>query len=277
LKVFSQDLADQIESGKKDLSIGYKADYILKQGVYNGESYDVIQTKLRGNHISLVDEGRSGHEVSVLDKKDKGVFDMNEEKKSEVCDEEEVVLTLPMIAAQIKEMKDYVTSSIGKLMNVEAFESGDMKDEDEEKDSDENEKEYIKSEIKEDEKEDEKEALEELEEKEYMDEDKEEDKKGAMDAVALKKSVFAEISKRDKLSVKLEKHVGVFDSAEMTLDEVACYGVKKLGLSCKKGQESILIDGYLAGRDAGYSAKASVAMDNAIKSSKVDSYLRGGK
>lgn len=67
LKIFSEKLADLINSGKKELSIGYRCLYDMTPGVYNGEKYDGIQRSIRGNHLALVDEGRSGHDVSVLD------------------------------------------------------------------------------------------------------------------------------------------------------------------------------------------------------------------
>ena len=270
LKVFSQELADQINSGKKDLSIGYKADYILDRGVYNGTAYDLVQTNLRGNHISLVDEGRSGREVSVLDNKGGGVVDMKEEKDIMAHDEDQAQdgLTLDMLASEMKAIKE----ALAKLMGVaEESADGDMgekaeaKDEDEEEveveklsDSDENEKEYIAS----------------LDE----DEDKDADKKGAMDSAKFKKAIMQEISQRNELAQRLSKHIGVFDSSSMTLSEVAKYGVKKLGLSCKKGMHSAVLDGYLAGRRAaGVVSKPSIAMDKAVKSKSIDQYLRGGK
>ena len=284
LKVFSQELADQINSGKKDLSIGYKADYILDKGVYNGVAYDLVQTNLRGNHISLVDEGRSGREVSVLDNKGGGVVDMKEEKDIMAHDEDQAQdgLTLDMLASEMKAIKE----ALAKLMGVaEGSADGDMcdmgekaeaKDEDEEEveveklsDSDENEKEYIASEIKED-----------LDEDAVLDEDedKDADKKGAMDSAKFKKAIMQEISQRNELAQRLSKHIGVFDSSSMTLSEVAKYGVKKLGLSCKKGMHSAVLDGYLAGRRAaGVVSKPSIAMDKAVKSKSIDQYLRGGK
>lgn len=67
LKVFSQRLADLIASGKKELSCGYRCVYVYRPGVWNGQPYDYIQIKIRGNHIALVDEGRMGPTVAVLD------------------------------------------------------------------------------------------------------------------------------------------------------------------------------------------------------------------
>lgn len=70
LVVHSETLKELIENGKKELSCGFLCDYVKQNGVYNGESYDFIQTNLRGNHIALVDEGRMGKDVAILDSKD---------------------------------------------------------------------------------------------------------------------------------------------------------------------------------------------------------------
>lgn len=69
LKIFSEHLKNQIESGKKELSMGYFCDYDLTPGEYNGEHYDAIQRNIRGNHVALVDEGRMGSDVRVMDEK----------------------------------------------------------------------------------------------------------------------------------------------------------------------------------------------------------------
>src|SRR6185437_9614816 len=68
IKIFSEKLKNLINEGKKELSIGYRCLYEYNPGVYNGDSYDFIQKEIRGNHLALVEEGRSGHDVSVMDK-----------------------------------------------------------------------------------------------------------------------------------------------------------------------------------------------------------------
>lgn len=70
LSFYSETLKELIENGKRELSCGFLCDYVKQSGIYNGESYDFIQTNLRANHIALVDEGRMGHDVAVLDNKD---------------------------------------------------------------------------------------------------------------------------------------------------------------------------------------------------------------
>jgi hypothetical protein len=68
LKIFSEKLNDLIRQGKKELSIGYRCMYDIQSGIYDGQHYDAIQRQIRGNHIALVEEGRCGSDVAVLDR-----------------------------------------------------------------------------------------------------------------------------------------------------------------------------------------------------------------
>lgn len=58
LKIFSSEMQDALNSGKKDLSLGYACKFELSPGTWNGQDYEVIQTHIRGNHIALVKKGR---------------------------------------------------------------------------------------------------------------------------------------------------------------------------------------------------------------------------
>ena len=68
IKIYSENLKEEIRNGKKELSMGYFCDYDLTPGTYKGQHYDAVQRNLRGNHIALVDKGRMGREVRVMDK-----------------------------------------------------------------------------------------------------------------------------------------------------------------------------------------------------------------
>lgn len=70
LKLFSQSQADLVESGKKELSLGYGCEYVKKSGVYMGKKFEYDQINPRGNHIASVKEGRMGAQVAVLDSSD---------------------------------------------------------------------------------------------------------------------------------------------------------------------------------------------------------------
>ena len=71
-----------IESGTmKELSLGYACDMVKKPGVFNGQKYDLIMRNIRANHLALVEQGRAGHDVCVMDSHPKDLSSQ-EEKKS---------------------------------------------------------------------------------------------------------------------------------------------------------------------------------------------------
>lgn len=67
VKVFSKALANRIKSGKREVSCGYRCSYEKRAGVFEGQRYDYVQRNIRGNHLALVDKGRMGPDVRVLD------------------------------------------------------------------------------------------------------------------------------------------------------------------------------------------------------------------
>ncbi len=278
LKVFSNKLSQLIDSGKKELSIGYRCLYDNKPGVYNGETYDFVQRNIRGNHLALVEEGRSGHDVAVLDHF-KTTFDTKglimpemkekEEKKEEVKDEGEI-MSLEECSKAIKELMAMMKKSADEE-NPESSEKVRHEGDKAAKDEEGKYKDFVnKAGVTGD-------TVEE-EEKEDMSEDEDEskpdgdtEKPAGMDT----KSLIVEISRRNSLATRLARHIGTFDHADKTFAEVAQYGVKKLGLSCRKGQESAVLEGYLAG--ARTSTVAAYAKDSKVESSCVDAYLNGSK
>jgi hypothetical protein len=57
------------QSGKRELSMGYSAEIVMKDGVSpKGEPYDAIQTNLRMNHLALVSQARGGSKLKLGDK-----------------------------------------------------------------------------------------------------------------------------------------------------------------------------------------------------------------
>jgi hypothetical protein len=68
--VARKDAIQDINAGKKELSGGYSAVYEVVSGVSPaGESYDAIQTKIRGNHVAIVKAGRCGAACRIADHK----------------------------------------------------------------------------------------------------------------------------------------------------------------------------------------------------------------
>jgi uncharacterized protein len=59
---------DALESGKSELSNGYTFDFDETPGVTpDGQKYDGVQRKIRGNHVALVDAARCGPACRVAD------------------------------------------------------------------------------------------------------------------------------------------------------------------------------------------------------------------
>lgn len=67
IKAFSSSMAHKINGGKIQLSPGYRCMYVPESGVFDGMEYQYVQRNIRGNHLALVDQGRTGPDVSVLD------------------------------------------------------------------------------------------------------------------------------------------------------------------------------------------------------------------
>lgn len=69
LRVFSQTMRGMIERDEKiDLSPGYRCRFDPEPGMIDGQSYDFVQRRLRGNHLALVDSSRRN--VAVMDAAD---------------------------------------------------------------------------------------------------------------------------------------------------------------------------------------------------------------
>jgi hypothetical protein len=56
------------ESGKRELSMGYESEIVFQDGVTpDGQQYDAIQTRMRMNHLALVDRARGGAALRIGD------------------------------------------------------------------------------------------------------------------------------------------------------------------------------------------------------------------
>lgn len=256
LKIFSEKMADEINvNEKKDLSIGYRCLYDVSQGTYNGQNYQAIQRKIRGNHLALVDEGRAGPDVAVLDHFkftfDTGLLTM-QPKENEIKKDAATVSAPAAAAAAVPETQDErlnrMDTAITKLMDGFAKLSGaadappaqtPILDQDPSvaapsvaAPSDAGAPSVA--------------APSDAGDPEVKDENK----ITAMDAAKFRKEIFVERAQCDRLYSQLSAHTGTFDHAELSLAELARYGVKKLGLFAGKGQEVAVLTGYLAGMDA---------------------------
>lgn len=262
LKIYSQGLAEKLKKGKTELSCGYRCVYDFTPGFWNGQPYDVVQRKLRGNHLALVDEGRMGPDVRVLDHM---VFTADAKEISPVDEE----------------MKKMLAELVARVAKLEAGEVGEKPAADEDAPP------PAKAE--------EKPAADEdpakAEEKPAADEDPAAAAEEAKAMDALSKSIKALAAKVDALSSKpamdeaafvsnlgrktdlaarIAQHVGVFDHSRMTLPDVVKYGVEKLGLkNVPAGQEAVALDAALQVRQV----PTVAAMDRASTPSPLRSSI----
>lgn len=267
LKVFSSKLPNEIDGNeKKELSIGYRCRYDMQSGVYEGQPYDVIQRKIRGNHVALVEEGRAGSDVAVLDHFkftfDSGELTMNPEN------EKKDTVTLQSLQDEMKSMRDELATLRGNSAAAAAKDADTDKKEDEEKDKD--------ADVKD---EDPAMFVTKAQSTDEDPKDKEKDKDG-MDAAIEShvnqkfKKFMRELNSRNALAQELSRYVGSFDHADKTRDEVAQYGVKKLGIQCHAGQEFATLQGYFAAKKQ--TQAVAVAQDNALPCDQISKYINGG-
>lgn len=256
LKIFSEKLANLIESGKRELSMGYRCVYDLTPGEYRGIKFDVIQRKLRGNHLALVQKGRAGSDVAVLDHfkftlDSKEIEKMNEETTAKPSLEEAVVNGLGAMHEAIKKIAEKLDMlASAEKQEVETAAAVD-ESEKEEKEIDKEVGDVCK--------------------------DEEEKDKAAMDSAIKKmsslekelvsikknglKALMSELTQRNSLAQKISRVAGTFDHAEKTAEEVAKYGVEKLGLKCPEGQEITALEAFFKGasntNESSYTADAA--------------------
>lgn len=310
IKIFSDVALSNIDSGKIDLSPGYRSKYEFTSGIYEGQHYDVIQRHLRGNHLALVDEGRTGPDVAVQDHlvitiDTKELIRMNEEENKEKQTADEGAFT----AEQVTALKSIIAEVIAQTQS-----STDEEPEEEKKSTDADPEEEQKAEeavaaaevaaeeattgtpeaveaaevaIET--------AVEAIEEaKEHLDQATTDSLNrrlkrlkngiGTMDEIAsLKRKIkrleaskptmdtgvlLKQIGERDSLAHKLTPFLGVFDHATMTKQQVAEYGVDKLGIQCGKGNEAIALDAWMQGRVPD-SQKVTATMDSAVNNKSI--------
>jgi len=268
IKVFSEAMANLIANGKKELSCGYRCRYEYAPGSYNGIDYDYVQRDIRGNHLALVENGRMGPDVAVLDHftftvDNKEFLNMAEENKEVGSQEsamtlEEVHKFLEEVMPKLAKIQELTGQSYGAA-GLEAVADEDMSKPDGDTGATEEE-------------------ATDAEPEEYgVGGQKEEEKEGetaaAMDTAEITRIVEKNLAKKAKLYNELSAHIGAFDHAEMSLDAMAQYGCKKLGLEAPKEARISSIEAFLKGKGA----PAQAAMDSAAKSKSnfVQRFLEG--
>jgi len=268
IKVFSEAMSNLIANGKKELSCGYRCRYEYAPGTYDGVVYDYVQREIRGNHLALVEQGRMGSDVAVLDHftftvDNKELFNMAEEIKESGSEKpdmtlEEVHKFLEEVMPKLAKIQELTGQSFGSA-GEEA-----VADEDETKPDGDTEKPDGEA--------------EDEEGAEYgvggqKEEEKESERSAGMDAAAIAVQVERKIAEKSKLYDKLSKHIGAFDHSEMDLDKMAKYGLKKLGVEAPKANRVTFLNAYLQGKGV----SSAVAMDSTAtrKNNFVKRFLEG--
>lgn len=279
LKCYTENIKELISSGKKDLSMGYRCRYELTEGEFEGQHYDAIQRDIIFNHIALVDEGRMGSDVRVMDS---FTFDsikeltqnkenkMDEEKKTQDEDKREIIREVMAIAAKPneefeggeEEKIDTITKKLEALAYNPSEAGGNDEDPEPEKKDGEDEDEEKPCGDEDEEKKDETPAGDEDPEKSYG--DKDEEKKDGEDEDEEEKPVSMDaaikyIARRDRLISRLKPVIGYnakFPS--MTIKEITKYACDKLDI--KNSYDSL--DGYL--RAESRKLNVRVSLDSAF-------------
>lgn len=266
LKVFSEELKAAIIEGKVELSPAYIYDVYFQPGVWNGQPYQYVQRNLRGNHLALVETGRTGSDVAVMDSADD-----NSPRKSK--------MTLEEILAEIAKLDEVGKTAL--MAGINHMAQGDAPADS----PDETVTDVPATDAPGD---DAAQAEEKPVEAAAADADPEADPAKAMDSAAIirrlnaleaenknlkvqvkamdsAENVMKQISQRNELAQRVAVHVGAFACDSMTAQQVAAYGLKKLGVAdVAKGTEIAVLNGVLAVKQQ--PTQVAFGMDSAAKS-----------
>ncbi|AHG75428.1 Phage protein [Mannheimia varigena USDA-ARS-USMARC-1296] len=306
IKVFSERFARQIENGKKELSLGYRCSYEHSPGVWNGQKYDYIQRDLRGNHLALVEKGRMGADVRVMDSSD---VEPNHEQFIFTCDSimEKKQMTLKELLESAAKQMNETSSLLSKAAELAEGGEGDnnpaqepdLGPDEQSPDLGGGEPEFEpepEPEPGEEGKDDEGDVLSKLldvverldarvakleggngqddddvppEETGKDNNEKQSTEPNAMDAAEITSRAIKAIGERDALYKKVSAFTGSFNVSAMdSADAVAKYACQKLGLKAGKGQEMAMITGYMANRTPANKQHQVSAMDGLPASGK---------
>lgn len=294
LKIYSESLKDEIENGKKELSMGYFCDYELTPGEYNGIKYDAIQRNILINHVALVDEGRMGADVRVMDKNitfdsikeikqmkiktqkkslartafDEDIEEMTKPQADECNTQDEDVDKRQLIDEVGGMLKDKVDEElwrtiVGKLEQIAYNDSeagvGDEDVEEEKKATDEEPTE-------------EKATDEEIITEENPVEENNADvtvSNGETQVEISMDAMIKEIGQRDALVDAIKPYIGNNANYKMmSTKQVAKYACDKLDLKVSNGQEVSVLRGYIAAMKKNASNNVQYSLDSSISLKK---------
>lgn len=144
LIIYNPELIKVIENDTiKELSPGYNATFIEQKGIFNNEEYEYIQILENINHLAVVETGRSGSDLRILDNNKKRIKDMNKKTTlQKVIDSLKKIVkdeTPDELLAEIKRIElipddDYEGGAEAKLKAIEELRAKLQLMEDEDKD-----------------------------------------------------------------------------------------------------------------------------------------------
>lgn len=289
IKVMSDTLAGKIDGGKIELSPGYRCQYEKRTGVFDGQRYEYVQRNIRGNHLALVNQGRTGPDVSVMDdfhvtldmssfmdpeKKDEekpavppaasenkeppadkqsGDAEMKTEPKSEGEKPEDPG---NMSMADAMKAIDNIMPMLDKIMSfMKGGGAKDMHDPSAEKlagvfdCNDSNPSKEVKT-------------MDTAQEIQALKDELAALKSAAKPAMD-SKAVFAEVAERDALAKQLSAVGVVFACDSMTLQETAKAAAEKIGLTCDEASSLVAVRAYLHNRKPASEQLFRMAQDSA--------------
>lgn len=246
LRLFGRSLKESIKSGMKELSCGFGCSWTIQSGrTPSGESYDVIQRNIFGNHLASVPEGRMGSEVSVA--MDRAVvfaldhLDLNVEQLGDDMELKELVTAVQGLTKTVSGIQTAMDAAEKKAEDMEK-EVKDMKGE--EKSAEDMEKEKKAKDMEDKEKSEKSKAMDSA--IASLTEEVKALKSTAMDGNAVMKA-YAE---KQTLANQVSTMVGAFDHADMDAQGVAKYGLEKMGIACDAGLELAMMKGILHSKQA---------------------------
>lgn len=270
LKIYSEAAKGLVNSNtKRELSPGYRCVYDFTPGAFDGEQYDAVQRTIRANHLALVEEGRTGPDVAVLDHM-RFALDSNQllvalqdayrdnittAKEAVMADEQNLASDgLEELKAALKALSPEELAALMAELNPDSTEVEIEDAEVEAEVAADAEAEVVEDECAKD------------EDKAAMDTMRKQIKalQSKLATVQDSGAFIAQIADRDALAGKVSQFVGTFDHARMTPAQVAEYGVTKLGIPCDKGSERIALDAWMHGRTPDHK-KPVFAADSSAK------------
>ena len=241
IKVFGKHIKKLIEVGKIELSAGYSCKYIP---VENNPDYDFIQTDIRANHLALVEAGRNGSDVAVQD------------ALKFTLDSKELLMNLEDILAQISALSDEDKAKLLATLKPAEVENTKVENKEVAKD----EKTEVKKEVAKDE---EKAVATDMEKTEVA-----KDAETPVDVEAIKqeavKEVMTELAEVKEIANDLTEVIGEIPPVAMdSKAKLVAYGLDKLKIKAKKGEELATLRGYLQHKRAD-KYEPIVAQDSAL-------------